>query len=210
MLVIGAKGFAIQLTDILVQLQMNSQCVYYDDTSTEPVFFLEKLKVIRNIEDAADYLLNIDKRFVLGVGQPKWRSHFFNLFISKGGTPETIISPFARIGSHNTEIGAGSCILTNAVIESTARLGKGTLINLSATVTHGCSIGDFCEISPGVHISGDCKIGNQTFIGTGAVILPKINIGDNVIIGAGSVITRDIPSNKKVKGVPGKISDWSE
>lgn len=205
MLVIGAKGFAIQLFDVLQQLDKSDDCVYYDDTSKEPILFLSHYPVIREFEKARQYLLNEDSQFVLGTGNPKVRSYFFDRFKEAGGIPITIISPFAKIGKYKVQIGTGTCILTNAVIESTVVIGNGNLINLNTTITHGCIIGDFCEICPGVHISGDCTIGSHSFIGTGAVILPKLKIGNNVTIGAGAVVTRDVPSGVIVKGNPGKI-----
>jgi acetyltransferase-like isoleucine patch superfamily enzyme len=52
---------------------------------------------------------------------------------------------------------------------------------------------------------GKVKVGNLCSLGGNCTILPKIRIGNNVIVGAGTVVTSDVPDNKLIVGVPGKI-----
>ncbi|MBU3090467.1 hypothetical protein KPL42_18695, partial [Clostridium gasigenes] len=40
--------------------------------------------------------------------------------------------------------------------------------------------------------------------GAGAVVIEGIKVGDNCLIGAGSVIIRDVESNSKICGNPGR------
>jgi sugar O-acyltransferase (sialic acid O-acetyltransferase NeuD family) len=203
MLVIGAKGFAIQLFDVINQLKLNEKLTFYDDISLETVPLFGKYEILKNTSQAMEFLRK-DNRFCLGIGNSKLRELFFKRFETLGGECQTIISPFAHIGSENVTIGKGSTILTNSVIESTSTIGIGTLINIAVTITHNNIIGDFCEFSPGVHISGNCIIGNNCSFGSGSVVLPKIVIGDNVIVGAGAVVTKNILSNSVVAGIPAK------
>ena len=203
MLVIGSKGFATQLFDVLYQLNLNENISFYDDKDSQEKIVWGKYNVLKNTKQAQQYFEK-DNRFCLGIGKPSTRKILFEKFSSLGGKCQTIISPFAHVGSVDVIIGEGSTILTNAIIESTSTMGMGTLVNLSVTITHNNCIGDFCEFSPGVHVSGNCIIGNNCYFGTGAVVLPKIKIGNNVIIGAGSVVTKDVPDNTIVVGIPAK------
>lgn len=203
MLVIGAKGFATQLFDILHQLKLNKQIAFYDDTAENGHMFLGKYDILNDRSQVIEYFKK-DNRFCLGLGNPNARNMIFDKFIDLGGVSQTIISPFAHIGNVAVTIGEGTTILTNAVVESCCTLGKGTLVNLAVTITHNSFIGDFCEFSPGVHISGGCIIGNNCSFGTGAVVLPKIIIGNNVVVGAGAVVTRDVQDNSFIVGVPAK------
>lgn len=204
MLIIGAKGFAIQITDTLDLINTLQKRNYYDDVNIYTDKFLNKYSIIHSIEEAKIYFLKSDNCFALGIGKPELRKKYFEIMSTLGGKPTTIISPFAHIGKHEIEIGEGTTILTGAIIESSVKMGKGVIVNLNSTITHGCSIGDFTKISPGVHLSGNCIIGNLTSIGTGAVVLPNIHIGNNVVIGAGAVVTKDIVDNEKVIGIPAK------
>jgi serine O-acetyltransferase len=42
-------------------------------------------------------------------------------------------------------------------------------------------------------------------VGAGAKILGAITLGENVRVGANSVVVKDVPSNRTVIGIPGKI-----
>jgi sugar O-acyltransferase (sialic acid O-acetyltransferase NeuD family) len=205
MIIAGAKGFAIQLTDILDMMPdkyINRK--YYDDINLDVNTFLDLYDILHSIKDVESYFKSIENTFAIGLAKPILRKKYFELFSSIGGKPQTIISPKAIVGKHQIEIGEGSTILSGVVIESKAKIGRGVLINLNATITHECTLGDFTEISPGVHLSGECKVGNGCFIGTGAVLLPKVKIGNNVIIGAGAVVTRDIEDDVTIKGMPAR------
>lgn len=206
MLVVGAKGFAKEILEVLYQLNQVDDLVFYDDVNKDiPDNLYQQFPVLKSKEAAANYLKATDSRFTIGIGNPILRKKMAIEFESMRGVFTSTISPLAHIGHFGNTIGKGSNIMTGTIITNDVKLGVGTLINLNCTVGHDTKIGDFVELSPGVHISGNCTIGNYCNIGTNATILPKISVGENVIIGAGSVITKDIPDNCLVMGVPGVI-----
>ncbi|MFC0775992.1 NeuD/PglB/VioB family sugar acetyltransferase [Terrimonas alba] len=206
MIVVGAKGFAIQLHDVLFRLNETKNLVFYDNITFDlPEKFLDNYEIIRR-ESAIQLHLtkSYDKRFVLGLGGPSNRENLYYKFRGWGGIPHTVVSKDAIIGAFNVLIGEGTCILANSIIESTVTIGKGTLINIGVLITHNSTIGNFCEIAPTVKILGNSTIGNNVFIGTGAIIFPGLNIGDNSIIGAGSIVTKSVKPLQKVMGIPAK------
>lgn len=206
MIVAGAKGFAVQLHDVLYRLNQTTNLIFFDDRSSDlPLKFLDHYPILRNEKDVrAHFESSADKRFVIGVGGTLNRKFLYEKLSEWGGEPFTVISNDAIIGAFQMKINDGVCILSNSIIESTVQIGKGSLINLNVLVTHHSEIGEFCELSPGVRISGRCNIGNQVFIGTGAIVMPGINIGNNCQIGAGAVVNRNVPTNSTVVGVPAK------
>lgn len=201
MIIIGAKGFAKEVLEVLHQLHVDAADIcFFDDISTDIGDTLYgQYAIIRNVDSEIN-----QTAFILGIGGTLLREKMFNKFTAAGFKPHTLISPHARIGHFNTIIGDGATIMTGAVLTNDIIIGKGTLINLNATIGHDSIIGNFCDIMPGVHISGSVRIGDFSSIGTGSVILPKITIGHHVTIGAGAVVIKDVPDNTTVTGVPAK------
>jgi len=209
MMIIGAKGFAKEVLQVLFQLNAIRDVVFFDDISSNlPERLYEKFEIIRNIEDAKYYFHNIDNQFTVGLGQPQVRERLAKKFEKLSGKLTTVISPKADVGSFNTFVGNGVNIMTGSVITNDVQVGDGCLINLNCTIGHDTCIGEYTELSPGVHISGNCKIGSFCILGTGAVVLPKVKIGDNVTVGAGAVVTKDIVNNRVVVGIPARVLNF--
>jgi sugar O-acyltransferase (sialic acid O-acetyltransferase NeuD family) len=206
MLIVGARGFAKEVLEVLHQLDKINDVVFYDDINLDATAMLyDNFPILKNIDEVKYYFKSISKRFTIGVGNPLTRKIICDKFTEAGGVFTSVISPFAHIGNYNNKIEDGCNIMTGSVITSDILIGKGVLINLNCTVGHDSVIGDFVEMSPGVHVSGNCKIGSFCNIGTNASILPKVTLGQNVIVGAGSVVTKNVPDNCLVVGIPALI-----
>lgn len=206
MLIIGAKGFAKEVLEVLYQLNLYDNIAFYDDVNTDIGEFLyEEFSILNNVESVKKYFIKFENHFTIGIGSPHLRKTLYDKFSSLGGDFTSTISKSAIIGNFGNSIGEGCNVMQNVVLTSDIKVGKGSIINQISSIGHDVNIGDFCEICPNVAISGNCDIGEMTFIGTGAIILPKVTIGKNVIIGAGSVVTRDIPDNCVAVGSPAKV-----
>lgn len=202
MIIIGAKGFAKEVLEIVWQKNQNEEIVFFDNISKDIQGLLfGKFRILKSFSEVEDFFSSKrDTRFTLGIGNPVNRFNLYEKFLEIGGVFTSTISTQAKIGHFDSFIGDGCNIMTGAIITNSVSVGKGALINLNCTVGHDCIIGDFVEMSPGTHISGHCKIGKFSVFGTNSTVLPQLSIGDNVIIGAGTVVTKDIPSNSLVIG----------
>jgi len=204
MIIIGAKGHAKEILDILEKQNIKDDNYFFDNyTQDIPDLLFNKYKIIKDTDEAVE-ILKKDNRFILGLGGVNNRQKLYKTFIGLGGSPVTVKSPFATIGNHNVKLGKGLNIMHHVSVFNDVVIGDGTLINSFVSIHHDCRIGDFCEISPGARILGRVTVGNNTSIGANAVILPDIKVGNNVTIGAGAVVTKDLPENVIVKGVPAK------
>ena len=114
------------------------------------------------------------------------------------------IHPSAIIATH-VEIGNGTMLAANVVINSVANIGNGVILNTGCIIEHECVIGDYAHIAPGAVLCGNVTIGEGTFVGANAVIKQGITIGKNCTIGAGAVILKNIADGKTVVGNNGRI-----
>lgn len=206
MLIVGAKGFAKEVLEVVHQLNQLENLVFYDDVNDElPEKLFGQFPVLRTTQEASDYFKTIDNQFTIGIGNPVLRKKIYDKFAALGGEFISTISPLATIASFDVNIGYGSNVLSGVVFSNGSKLGNGCIVYYNSIITHDCLIGDFVEISPSVILLGRSKIGSYSQIGSNATILPDINIGANVIIGAGSVVTKDLPDNCVAVGIPAKI-----
>ena len=206
MLVVGARGLAKEVLDMLLLNQEMDNLVFYDDVNlNDPDLLFGQFPVLRSPEQARAYFKETDHRFTLGVGFPGVRYQLFHKFKALGGTPFTLISANSDLGHFDIHIAEGVTMGYHCAISNSVSIGKGTFINAKTIIGHDSKVGDFCEICPSVNIAGHIEIGDYTFIGTGVIIYPKVKIGRNVSVTAGSVIRKNVPDNSIVHGNPSKI-----
>lgn len=202
MLIIGAKGHAKEIIEIIREKDIYNNIFFFDNITDNNKTHLFGYPIIKNFVEAAR-LFEIDRNFTLGLGFPEIRYKITQQFLEKGGVIVSLISNNAVVAK-NIQSGTGINIMPFAAVFNDVILGNGILINSYASVHHDSKIGDFTELSPGCRILGRCTIGAMCSIGTNAVILPDIEICDNVIIGAGAIVTKNIKESGVYVGNPAK------
>lgn len=205
MLIVGAKGHALEILDILSIDLVSNDIVFFDNVSTEfNLKTINSYRIIRSLNEI-DEVFQQDKNFILGTGNGLLRKNMSEVFLAKGGKLQSVISPRANVSSLNTVLGEGLNIMHNVVIGPEVFIGTGSLINAGAHIHHESNIGSYCEICPGAIITGKVTIGDYTFVGAGAIILPGVSIGNNVKIGAGAVVIKNVSDNCTMAGIPAKL-----
>ena len=207
MVIVGAKGFAKEVLEILFQKKALQNLYFFDNLAPAPPDKLfGEFPVLRNMEAVKDVFLKTgDYTFTLGLGNPSLRYKLNKLFSEAGGIPTSTISPTVEIGSFGNSIGTGCNILSGTIITNHVTIGTCCLINPHCSISHDSVVGDFVEMSPGVRVTGGCTVGSFSVLGTNSSILPQVKLGVNVVVGAGAVVTKDVPDNSLVVGVPAVI-----
>ena len=206
MLIVGAKGMAQEILDILHNQNKTKDLVFFDDINLhDPHLLFDRYPIFRSISEVKEYFEKTDGKFSLGIGLPIPRKQFSTQFESLGGELTKIIANSAIIGNYNTEIEEGVNIALNACISSSVHIKKGSFINAGCLIGHDTRIGEFSVICPSCNIGGYCEIGDLSFIGTGSIIYPNVKIGRNVSVAAGSIVRKNIPDNAIVHGIDGKV-----
>ena len=203
MLIVGAKGHAIEVLQCLSASE-REETVFFDDvTPDQPKLVLGEYALLRTAAEAQAYLAQVDSRYILGLGSPALRRLLAKQFRDWGGQLTSVVAPTAVVDSHAV-IGLGVNIMHHTLVAPTASLGEGVLLNAGAAVHHDVAVGNYCEISPGARLLGRCRLGSNCRVGALAAVLPDVVVGDGAIIGAGAVVTRDVPAGYTVVGVPAR------
>ncbi|MBX7050505.1 MAG: acetyltransferase [Flavobacteriales bacterium] len=203
MIVAGSKGFASEITDVVLEHVRHDDLFFFDNLSTDiPDFKFDRYRIIRSLDEARKHFAESDRRFVLGTGTPRSRAALCELLQELGGVLTSLVSIRAHVGAHWNVIHDGVCIMPLVEIESNNVIGKASLIHVGTFISHDVTIGEYCEISPYVKLLGNTSVGDHTSVGTGAIVLPGIRIGSHVKVGAGAVVTKDVPDHATVVGVP--------
>ena len=114
-----------------------------------------------------------------------------------------IIHPNTTLGQE-VQIGSGSVIMAQAVVNPCTKVGEFCIINTNASLDHDCTLGDFASLAPGSTIGGDCVIGKKSAIGIGATVQHGIQIGEESVVGAAALVNSNIPACTVAYGVPAK------
>jgi sugar O-acyltransferase (sialic acid O-acetyltransferase NeuD family) len=205
MIVIGAKGFAKEVLEVLQQRNQTENLAFYDDVNEIGEKLYDTFPILKNEAQVKQFFTACGNQFTIGIGNPILRYNLYKKFTDLGGECVSAISPLAQISSYEVNIGLGSIVLMNAVFSNSVTIGKGCMVYYNAMITHDCVVGDFVEVSPGATLLGRCTVGSFSRIGANATILPDVKIGSNVTVGAGAVVTKDVPDNAVVYGVPAVV-----
>ncbi len=110
-----------------------------------------------------------------------------------------------------------SRMLTNVDIHPGATIGRRIFIDHGACVVIGetAVVGDDVTLYHGVTLGGTSwnkgrrhpTLSDGVIVGAGAKILGPITIGERVRVGANSVVVKDVPADRTVVGVPGRVVD---
>ncbi|MDG0837076.1 acetyltransferase [Staphylococcus equorum] len=198
-LLIGNGGHAKVIKDIIKQSEDYSFKGYLDDNINE--FHEEKNIIYDHLENIGNY--SNDYHFIISIGNNEVREAIYIKLNLPSERYPILIHPSSSIGS-NVEIGNGTVVMANTVINADTSIGKHSIINTGAIVEHDNNISDFVHVSPNSTLTGGVTVGAKSQIGASATVIPQINIGKNTIVGAGSTVVNDIGDNQIVVGTPSK------
>ena len=145
-------------------------------------------------DDDLSRLVNEYENFLITLGQiktPGKRIRIFQTLKESGAKLPVIISPIAYVSKH-AEIGDGTIIMHQALINAGAKIGSNCIINTKALIEHDAIIEDHCHIATGAIINGGVKVGRGTFFGSNAICKEYVEIGKNAVIGCGAKIIKNV------------------
>ncbi len=196
-IVIGASGHGKVVADI-IRCAGDEVAGFLDDNKKSLNNFIG-YPVLGSVTEYEKFL---ESYFVVAIGNAEIRQKIADRL--QGVKWYTAIHPSAVISQIDVEIGEGTVVMANAVVNSGVSIGKHCIINSGAVVEHDNIIEDFVHISVGVKLAGTVHIGKRSWIGIGAVISNNISVCPDCMIGAGGVVVKDISESGIFVGVPVK------
>lgn len=194
--VIGASGHGKVIADII--LKSGDILVGFLDDNPELGNEFIGYPILGEVSDANRY---VDYKYVIGIGNAGVRKQIAdNLEVEW----YTAIHPTAVISDIEVEIGEGTVIMANAVVNAGSKIEKHCIINTSAIVEHDNYIDEYAHVSVGVKLAGNVSIGKNAWIGIGSQVIQGIRIGHNTIVGAGATVIRDVLDGVTVAGCPAR------
>lgn len=147
-----------------------------------------------------------DTRFVITIGEPKFRREAFERMEEAGYQGARLVHPSAYI-SPDAEVGEGAVIGPGVFIGSLARIGKDFYAAKGAAIGHDAIIMNHTRVGVGAFVGGHVMIGENAFIGSGAMLKDRIHIGDYSVVAIGSAVFDDVADNTTVMGNPARITN---
>jgi len=211
LLVYGASGQAKVVIDILRQNEFQIQGLLDDNKSLWGSQF-QGYKIYGLEELSFDPMVLAGGgpspiQIVLAIGDNSTRKKIANKVTNQQDlifSKVNIIHPVAQIDD-SINIGDGTVIMANVVVNVDAEIGKHVILNTACTVDHDCIIEDYVHLSPGVHLAGNVHVGEGAHLGVGVSVIPGIKIGAWSVIGAGAAVVDHIPAYSTAVGVPARV-----
>ena len=141
---------------------------------------------------------------VVAIGHAATRLHWQQQLSAAGYELPVLIHPSAWV-SPSAQIGPGSVLFAQVVVQAQARIGAGAILNTSCSVDHDVQLADGVHVCPGARLAGEVQVGERSWIGIGASLIQQIRIGCDVTIGAGAAVISDLPDGVTAVGVPARV-----
>ncbi|KRD09981.1 sialic acid O-acetyltransferase [Flavobacterium sp. Root901] len=208
LIIIGARGYGREVCGLA------RQCSGFNSEYTIKGFLDDKLDALDGFENYPEIISSVENYeiqendvFICALGSVKWKKHYTEIILSKGGQFINLIHP-------------------TVVFTSNVKLGNGIIVFMYSNISNDCVIEDFVTIQGFVAIGHDSKIGKWSHINaysftggyavleeevclnTRSTVLPNIIVRKGATVGAASLVIKNVKENTTVFGVPAKKMDF--
>lgn len=184
-ILIGAGGHCHSVIDVIL-MENKYEIAAIVDTPENMGKKVLNYKVSYGDEDLKDLIKQYGNVHIT-IGQiksPDLRIKMFELVKSYGAILPIIQSPRAYV-SEFSEIGEGSIVMHDVIVNANAKVGVNCILNTKSLIEHDAKIGDFCHISTAAVINGGSIIKEKSFIGSNSVVRDNISVPSKSVVRAG-------------------------
>ena len=207
LLILGCGGHAKVVAETALAVGRFTRIAFVDDRCSSPGDLTPVLgwPVLGHLAHALEpSLRNQFVAAVVAIGHAATRLHWQQQLLAAGYELPVLIHPSAWV-SPSAQIGPGSVLLAQVVVQAHVRIGAGAILNTSCSVDHDVQLADGVHVCPGARLAGEVQVGESSWIGIGASLIQQIRIGCDVTIGAGAAVISDLPDGVTAFGVPARV-----
>ena len=205
LIIIGARGWGREVFGML------PDCLGYGTEFVVKGFLDDKVDALDNYSDYPPIIDSVEHYepqendvFVCALGEPKWKRHYAEIIIAKGGEFINLVHNRAYIGK-NTKLGSGCIISRDASISCDVVVGDFVTLQRLSTIGHDANIGNYCHMGTYSFMGGYAIMEDMSMIYTRGTLIPHKRLGECAVLGVGSVAMTNVKSGSTVIGIPAKI-----
>ncbi|MGT2455741.1 NeuD/PglB/VioB family sugar acetyltransferase [Cupriavidus basilensis] len=195
---LGASGHGKVIAD--AALAAGWQSIVFFDDAWPRASLKGRWPVVGNTAALLERLTDFDGVMV-AIGDCSVRLQKHRALRAAGAQFATLVHPRAYVSPY-VQLGAGTVVMANAVVNVDAVVGDACIINTGATVDHDCALADAVHVGPGANLSGNVSVGACSWIGVGSCVRQGTRIGAGVMVGAGAVVVSAVLDGLTVVGCP--------
>jgi sugar O-acyltransferase (sialic acid O-acetyltransferase NeuD family) len=203
-IIVGAGGFGREVylwaKDIFSKEEYSFKG-FIDDNNKALKNYNMDIDIIGNIKS---YLPQEEDRFLFAIGDINKKKKIIEKLKKKNAIFLKLIHPTALV-SENAKIGDGVIICPFCIVSDHVLLGDFVMMNAYSSCGHDAIIGKYSILSSYSAVGGFALLEEEVFFGLKATIIPGKKVGYKSKVSANSVVMRDVPPNRMVFGVPGKV-----
>jgi len=187
LILLGGGGHCKSCVDVIEQENIYEIVGILDEKNRVGEQVL-KYRIVGTDDDIKKYVSE-SCMFLITIGQIKTsslRKKIHANLIKNNAQLATVISPRAYVSKY-AEVGEGSIIMHDVLINAAVKIGRNCIINTKALIEHDVVVDDFCHISTAAVVNGAVKIKEGTFWGSNAVSRERVETSKCGFIKAGSV-----------------------
>lgn len=209
-IIIGGKGSAVVVAEQIYHAQNLNQSVEFLGFAFDDEQFGDEINgwpiLAKTYEVYEKYIKYSDVKFIYQLYRPdvmKERIELLNSYNIPAERFAKFVHPSALI-SKTTQIGYGTAIMANCVINTGAKIGNHCTIHSNSLIGHDSVLGDYNFFAAHSVLGSNNKIGNANFVGLNSTFNNYITIGNHCFVGMASNVVKSIESGTKVYGNPAK------
>jgi sugar O-acyltransferase (sialic acid O-acetyltransferase NeuD family) len=202
LIIIGARGYGREVYNLAIQCEgYNKDYIikgFLDDKVDALVGFDDYPDIISSVEE---YKIQENDVFTCALGSVKWKKHYIELILSKGGKFINLIHPTSILNS-NVKLGNGLIVFMYSNISNDCTIGDFVTIQGFAGIGHDSTIGSWSHLNAYSFMGGFSVLEDEVCLNTRATVLPNMIIRKGATVGACSLVIKNVKEDTTVFGVP--------
>jgi len=205
LIIIGARGFGRET------FSLAKSCEGYGVSFVVKGFLDDKSDALQGfngyppiLDSVESYVPGEEDVFICALGVVKWKKHYADIILQKGGVFINLIHP-SVILNDNVRLGIGLIVFHGTFISNDITIGNFVTIHNYCIFGHDIAIGDWCHIGAFSFMGGFAMLEEEVTLNVRSTVLPKVRVRSKAAVGASSLVIKSVKENTTVFGSPAQI-----